>query len=116
MLLSPRSMQAWLGDGFYYRLLDAAQLRSKGDPKRKLSRQFTGYAGQLLELYALQLTRSVYAPQQNPISGIRVYGEQPYGAGGQMKTSDVAVLIGDADLVLIEVSNSRIRADTGHER
>lgn len=112
MLLSPRSLQTWLGDGFYYRLLDAAQRRSEGDPKRKLSGQFTAYAGQLLEVYALALMRSVYAPEQNPISGVRVYAEQLYGRGGGNKTSDVAVLAGDTDLVLIEVSNARVRADT----
>jgi hypothetical protein len=112
MLLSPRAMQAWMGDGFYYRLLDAARRRSADDPKRKVNRRFTAYAGQLLEVYTLDLVRSVYAPEQNPISGVRVYGEQRYGPGGQMRTSDVAVLVGEADLVLIEVSNSRIRAST----
>ncbi|MFZ0383381.1 MAG: hypothetical protein WCD11_21935 [Solirubrobacteraceae bacterium] len=112
LLFSPRSIQAWMGEGFYYRLLDAAQRRSANDPKHKLSNQFTAYTGQLLEVYVLDLMRSAYPEAENPLSGVRVYGEQPYGTGGQMRTSDVAVLIGGTDLVLIEVSAARLRADT----
>jgi hypothetical protein len=112
LLLSPRTIQAWMGDGFYYRLLTSAQKRAAGDPLGKVSRQFTGYTGQLLEIYALELMRSVYPASSNPISGVRVYGEQPYGPGGQMKTSDVAVHAGGTDLVLFELSGARVSANT----
>ncbi len=108
VLLSPRGMQSWLSDGFHYRLLDSAQKRSAGDPKRRLSRRYTAYAGKLLEEHVLRLARSAYGPR--PIGGGRVYGEQRYGKSGA-KTSDVAIDLG-LDLVLIEVSASRLRADT----
>jgi hypothetical protein len=108
LLLSPRAIQSWLTDGFHYRLLDSAQRRARGD-RGKTSRRYTAYAGELLELYALRLAESVYG--ERPIGGGRVYGEQPYGRRGEAKTSDVAIDIG-LDLVLIEVSASRLRADT----
>jgi hypothetical protein len=110
ILLSPRAIKSWLSDGFHYRLLDCAQRRSADDPKRKTSRRYTAYAGQLLEVYAVDLLRSVHV-ENAPAGGGRVYGEQPYGEKGEKKTSDVAVDLG-LDLVLVEVSASRLRADT----
>lgn len=109
ILLSPRAMLAWLGEGFHYRLLEAAQRRNT-DQQRTISRAFTAYAGRLFEAYALQLTESAH-PGRRPVGGGRVFGEQPYGPGGQKMTSDVAVDLG-LDLVLVEVSVSRLRADT----
>ena len=110
ILLTPRAIESWLSDGFHYRLLDSAQRRSVDDPHRKLSRRYTAYAGQLLEAYALALCRSVHA-EDAPVGGGRVYGEQPYGTNKEKKTADIAVDLG-LDLVLIEVSASRLRADT----
>jgi len=107
-LLSPRAIQSWLSDGFHYRLLDAAQALSVGDPARKISRRYTAFAGELLERYVLDLVRSSHGGKR-PVGSGRVYGEQPYG-GGSM-TSDVAVDLG-LDLVLMEVCVSRLRADT----
>ncbi len=40
-----------------------------------------------------------------------VYPEQPYGKKGAAKTSDIAILAG-TDLILVEVTASRLRADT----
>jgi hypothetical protein len=108
--LSPRAIQAWLSDGFHYRLLDAAQRRARGDKRRKISHRYTAYSGELLEEYVLELTQSVY-PGERPPGGGRVHGEQRYGRRGQEKTSDVAIDLG-VDLVLVEVSASRLRADT----
>jgi hypothetical protein len=105
LLISPRGMKAWLSDGFHYRLLDSAQSRSAAD--RKLSRRYTAYFGELLEQHVLRLARSAYG--NRPLGGGRVYGEQPYGKA-DAKTSDVAIDLG-LDLVLIEVSASRLRAD-----
>ncbi len=105
LLISPRGMKAWLSDGFHYRLLDSAQRRSAAD--RKLSRRYTAYSGELLEQHVLRLARSAYG--NRPLGGGRVYGEQPYGKADE-KTSDVAIDLG-LDLVLIEVSASRLRAD-----
>jgi hypothetical protein len=112
ILFSPRSIQQWVGEGFFYRLLTSAQNRCSDDPKRKLSRNFIAYTGQLLEVYALDLMHSAYPDENNPISGVRVFGEQPYGPSGHKKTSDVAVLIGGADLILFEISGARMKADT----
>jgi hypothetical protein len=109
LLLSPRTIQSWLTSGFHYRLLVSAQKRSASDPKRKISRRYTAYAGELLEDYVLSLVWSSYGERQ--VWSGRVYGEQPYGNKGEAKTSDVAIDLG-LDLVLLEVSVSRLRADT----
>jgi hypothetical protein len=110
LLISPRAIQSWLTDGFHYRLLLAAQKRSTSDPKRKTSRRYTAYAGELLETYVVDLVRSSYG--ERPVGSGRVYGEQPYETSdGEAKTSDVAIDFG-LDLVLIEVSGSRLRAET----
>lgn len=109
ILLSPRAMQSWLSDGIYYRMLESAQKRSAQDGG-KISNLFTSFAGGLLEAYAVEEMRSVL-PGERPAGGGRVYGEQPYGRRGEKRTSDVAVDLGQ-DLVLVEVSNSRLRADT----
>jgi hypothetical protein len=106
-LLSPRSIITWLGDGFYYRLLDAAQRRNT--PNQQVSLAYTEFVGDLLENWALELVRSVYSGDRPPGGG-RVYGEQPYGEG--QLTPDVAIDLGP-DLVVIEVRsgylNRRLR-------
>jgi hypothetical protein len=110
LLLSPRAIQSWLTDGFHYRLLGSAQKRSASDPKRKTSRRYTAYMGELVEAHVLGLVRSSYG--ERPIGSGRVYGDQPYETkDGEAKTSDVAIDLG-LDLVLIEVSGSRLRAET----
>lgn len=109
VLVSPRALASWVTDGFYYRLLDAAQKRNK-TKKRKTSRAYTAFAGNLLEKYCLELAEESF-DKGNPPGGGKVYGEQPYGHKGEAKTSDVAIQIG-TDLVLFEVTASRLRADT----
>jgi hypothetical protein len=109
VLISAKAMQSWLTDGFYCRLLTSAQRRSVNDGGRT-SNLFTSFAGSLLETYELEVMRSVLPGERPPGAG-RVHGEQPYGRGGGKRTSDVAVDLGQ-DLVLFEVSNSRLRADT----
>ena len=113
LLLSPRALLSWLSEGFHYRLLRSAERRAGTD--RKLSRAYTAFAGELVEEYALELVRSVH-PGERPVGGGRIYGEQPYGQkrgnrNGASKTSDIAIDLG-LDLVLIEISGSRLRADT----
>jgi hypothetical protein len=105
ILSSPRAILSWLGEGFHFRLQESAQRRG-----HKTSRAYTAYAGKLLEAYALELMESVH-PGERPPGGGRVLGEQRYGPGGGSKTSDVVVDLGH-DLVLFEVSHSRLRADT----
>jgi hypothetical protein len=107
VLISPRSIISWLGDGFYYRLLEAAQRRNT--PEREMSLAYTELVGELLEEWALELVRSVYAGERPPGGG-RVFGEQRYG--DNLLTPDVAIDFG-TDLVLIEVRsgylNRRLR-------
>jgi hypothetical protein len=109
LLTTPRALFSWLTDGFHYRLLDSAQARNTSSRRRE-SRKYTSFAGVLVERYALDLVRSSYATQGAEMAA-RVHGEQPYGRGGGSKTTDIAIDLG-TDLVLIEVSGSRLRADT----
>ncbi len=106
-VISPRSIITWLGDGFYYRLLEAAQRRNT--PEREMSLAYTEFVGELLEKWALDLVRSAY-PGERPPGGGCVFGEQPYG--NNLLTPDVAIDLG-TDLVLIEVRsgylNRRLR-------
>jgi hypothetical protein len=105
ILSSPRAILSWLGEGFHFRLQEAAQRRG-----RKTSHAYTAFAGRLLETYALELMESVH-PGVRPAGAGRVLPEQPYGRGGGSKTSDIAVDLGP-DLILFEISHSRLRADT----
>ena len=110
VLISPRAIASWLGDGFYYRLLDSAQRRNEVDPRT--SRAYLKYVGKLYERWAMGLVKSVYDGKR-PAGGGRVFGEQAYG--GRL-TSDVAIDLGE-DLVVIEVRSgylSRQARVTGH--
>ncbi len=110
ILHSPRAVASWLTDGYHYRLLDAAQRRSKDDPKGRVSTRYGAFAGVLLERYVLDAVQQTFGDR--PAGGGRVYGEQPYTTPDGMKmTSDVAIDLG-FDLVLIEVSVSRLRGHT----
>jgi hypothetical protein len=109
LLTTPRALFSWLTDGFHYRLLDSAQARNTSK-RRKESRKYSSYAGVLVERYAIDLVRSSYAVH-GPEMAARVHGEQPYGHRGGSQTTDIAIDLG-TDLVLIEVSGSRLRADT----
>ena len=108
VLISPRAITTWLADGFYYRLLDAAQRRNEaGQPQ--VSLEYTKFVGELLEDWGVELVRSVYSGNR-PVGGGRVYGEQPFGDG--QFTPDITIDLG-LDLVLIEVRsgylNRRLR-------
>jgi hypothetical protein len=69
VLISPRSIITWLGAGFYYRLLDAAQRRNT--PEDEMSLAYTQFVGDLLEEWALELVRSIHAGDR-PAGGGRV--------------------------------------------
>jgi len=109
ILLSPRALQAWLSDGFHYRLLSSAQEQSRAAGSRKISGRYGRFVGDLTERYALDLVRGVH-PGERPVGGGRVFGQQPYSKKGSY-TSDVAVDLG-LDLVLIEVCSSRLHGTT----
>jgi hypothetical protein len=99
LLLSPSWLLSWLGEGFHYRALRQAQREGSG-----VSAKYTRFAGEVVELYALDLAEAaVTAPDA-------VFGEQPYGRGDSERTSDVAVVSSNHDLVLFEVHARRVAA------
>jgi hypothetical protein len=99
LLLSPRGLLSWLGEGFHHRVFAGAEAR--GDAMKW---RYSRYYGQLVEAYALELAESVYPP----LAGQRrVHGEQVYGTGGGSKTSDISI-DSAPDLVLFEVAGSRL--------
>ena len=100
LLLSPRALLSWLGEGFHHRVFACAERR--GDAVRKRYQRFNG---QLVEAYALDLVESVYSA---PGALRRVHGEQTYKSrGGSSKTSDISIDCGP-DLVLFEVTSARL--------
>jgi hypothetical protein len=104
LLISPRTIDSWLGEGFYYRALESAQRRGRDTVNR-----FLTFFGKLVEQYCLDLARSVFGGER-PIGGGRVHGEQRFGPRGGKGTSDVAIDLGP-DLVLIEVVAARFATD-----
>lgn len=109
VLSGSQFLQSWLTDGFHYRSLDCARRRNaKGSTKQ--SHRYTSFNGALVEAYAVELAQASFG--QRPVGGGRVWPEQPYGKKGASKTSDVAIDFGP-DLVLIEVSSSRLAGDRG---
>ncbi|MBK5219541.1 MAG: hypothetical protein JJE35_07130 [Thermoleophilia bacterium] len=102
LAISPRAVEAWLGDGFYHRSLAAA--RDNGQAKRFLT--FYGY---LVEEYVVRVLRHAL-PERGGLGSCRVFGEQKYGRGGKL-SPDVAVDCGP-DLVLIEVCGGRFAIRT----
>jgi sirohydrochlorin ferrochelatase len=103
LAISPRAVEAWLGDGFYHRSLSAA--RQKGQAERFLS--FYGY---LIEEHVLRILRHAH-PKRGALDTCRVHGEQKYGRGGGKLSPDVVVDCGP-DLVLIEVCGGRFTLRT----
>lgn len=101
VLLGSQWVMSWLGDGFHYRALTHAQLHL-GSAQ---SARYTRYVGEVVERYALDLAEAC-VPAPN-----RVHGEQPYDNGAS-RTSDVAVVWADEDLMLFEVHSRRVSAAT----
>ncbi|MGH2905771.1 MAG: hypothetical protein ACRDKI_03265 [Solirubrobacterales bacterium] len=105
VLMSPRSLQVWLTDGFHYRALDAAKRLGASDSQR-----YTRFAGLLLERYFRELMDTSLGDREIGLG--KVFGEQLYrSSSGESLTSDLALDFG-TDLVLIEISASRLRAST----
>jgi hypothetical protein len=108
VLLSPRFLHSWMGEGVYYRLLDAAMRRP--DPIRKAKRatlRFTRFHGELMERYVHRLAERSHADQIRA-RVVHVSGEQTYvGAKGAQKKSPDLVLSYATDVVAIEVTGGR---------
>lgn len=102
LLIAPRMIASWLGDGMLHRVLEAAETRN-------LSLRASRFIGGLFERYCVDLARAVYSGERPPGGG-RVYGEQPYGPSRRRQmTSDIAIDLG-TDLVLIEIVSARVTA------
>jgi hypothetical protein len=100
LLLSPRALLSWLGEGFSHRVFACAERRGE-----QVKQRYMRYYGQLVEAYSLELAESSFdAPE--PMR--RVHGEQRYGKGGGKKTSDIAI-DSSPDLVLFEVGAGRLK-------
>jgi hypothetical protein len=104
LLLSPRAIESWVGEGFYHRALAAA--RARGDAPR-----FQRFYGRLIEDYVVALLADVH-PEPAPAGVGRISGEQSYGRKGQKKKSPDVAFDGGTDIVLFEVTSGRFTLDT----
>jgi hypothetical protein len=106
LLVSPRCIESWPVDGVYYRLLRAA---IKLDHK-KGAQHFTAFAGELTEVATVEMVENAHERAAEKHLGVgRVMRAKPMGGGGE--STDMFVLE-NGDVVLIEVSSSRITAHT----
>jgi len=109
ILMSPRFLHSWMGEGFYYRLLDSASRRPlPGHTGRTQSRRFTEFHGDLFEEFVLRLTTESHRVQIS-VGIAEVCGEQTYLDNDESESlsSDVTVALGP-DLVFIEAAGGRV--------
>jgi hypothetical protein len=108
VLLSPRFLHAWMGEGQYYRLLDSAARRpDPARPKKKATLRFTRFHGELVERYLYRLTEATH--DVGIAAGlVRVSPEQVYvGRDGTESRSPDLILDFTTDLVVIEITGGR---------
>ena len=108
VLLSPRFLHSWMGEGVYYRLLNAA--RDRQDPKREgksATLRFTRYHGELIESYLHRLTEHTHVDQIRA-GVVRISRERTYiGKHGTEQKSPDLILSYASDVVAIEVTGGR---------
>lgn len=106
LLLSPRGIEGWPVDGVHYRLLRAAGKLGG----RTGVQHFTSFAGDLTEAATVEMVEDSHARVAADHLGVaRVSRARPLRVGGE--STDIFVTDG-GDVVLIEVSSSRITAQT----
>ena len=106
LLLSPRGIESWPVDGVHYRLLRAAKTL---DRKHGIQ-HFTSFAGELTEAATIELVEDAYHGAAETNVGVgHVIRARPLKGGGE--STDMLIIEG-GDVVLIEVSSSRITAET----
>jgi hypothetical protein len=107
-VVTPRAFQSWLSDGFYHRALHSAQERDREEQSQRSfwTLRFTRFFGHLAEQYCLRIAQGIYEAENS----VTVSGEQTYGRGGGLKTTDVAVA-SDRQLVLFEVVTARLNRE-----
>lgn len=104
LLLSPRAIESWVGDGFYHRALAAA--RARGETSR-----FQRFYGRLVEDYVVALLSDAH-PEPAPAGIGRISGERTYGPKGQKKKSPDVAYDGGTDIALFELTSGRFTLDT----
>jgi hypothetical protein len=108
VLLSPRFLHAWMGEGQYYRLLDSAMRRPDPvRPRKKATLRFTRFHGELVERYIQRLTEASHA-DQIAAGVVRVHRDRIYtGRDGSESRSPDLILDFTTDLVAIEMTGGR---------
>ncbi len=104
LLLSPRAIESWVGDGFYHRALAAARARNEAP-------RFQRFYGRLVEDYVLALLKDVH-PEAAPAGVGRISAEQNYGRKGSEKKSPDIAFDGGTDIALFEVTSGRFTLAT----
>ena len=106
LLVSMRGIESWPVNGVYYRLLHAAGKLGSNDGAQHLS----SLAGELTEVATVEMVEDAHQRAAQKHLGVgRVMRAKPLKVGGE--STDMFVLA-NGDVVLIEVSSSRITADT----
>ena len=108
LLLSPRFLHSWMGEGVYYRLLDAAMRRpNPSRPERPATLRFTQFHGELMERYVQRVAERSHADQLRA-GVVQISPEQIYrGKRGTQQKSPDLMLSYATDLVAIEVTGGR---------
>lgn len=105
ILMSPRFLYSWAGEGFYYRLLDSANRRNTSGCS--ISHRFTGFHGELMEDYVLALTEDSHR-EQIRAGAATVSSEQKYiGEDGSESLSPDLTIAYGTELATIEVTGGR---------
>jgi hypothetical protein len=97
-----------MGEGLYYRLLDAAMQRPDPDrPTRPATLRFTRFHGELMERYVQRAAERSHTDQQRA-GVVHISGEQTYtGKNRSEQKSPDLVLSYTTDLVAIAVTGGR---------
>lgn len=108
LLVSPRALEAWPTDGVYYRLLRAASERDRATG----AQTFTAFAGELTEAYTVELLEAEHErAARDHLAVGRIERAQPLSSEPGVESTDVFAHE-RGDVVLLEISSSRITAPT----
>jgi hypothetical protein len=108
VLMSPRFLYAWMGEGFYYRLLDSATRRKPPSGRSETAApRFMALHGELMEKYVGHLTKESHADQVR--AGIlQISSDQPYTGTRRTRLRGPDLVLAYLDtLVVIEVTAGR---------
>lgn len=108
LLLSPRFLHSWMGEGVYYRLLDAAMSRpNPRRPGRPATLRFTQFHGELMERYVQRVSERSHEDQLRA-GVVHISPDQTYiGKQGTEQKSPDLILSYATDVIAIEVTGGR---------